>query len=223
MNVICYIYKEKEIPVTGIYSRKREEKTGMEAELYILDFIQSLRTPFGDVAMPLVSKLGNTGIIWIILALVLLIIPRTRGYGILVTAALIADVILCDGILKHLFRRVRPCDINTAVQLLVPRPKDFSFPSGHTACSVAVSTALFLVRKRGSAAGGGSDMVNRVMGKLWIPVWILTAVIAFSRLYLYVHFPTDILGGVVTGLAAGYIGYKVTERMRRKYRADDGF
>lgn len=188
----------------------------METELHILDFIQSLRTPFGDVAMPFVSKLGNIGTIWIILALVLLIIPRTRGYGILVTAALIADVILCDGILKHLFRRVRPCDVNAAVQLLVSRPKDFSFPSGHTACSVAVSTVLFLVRKRGSAAEGGQDRVERVMGKLWIPAWILTAVIAFSRLYLYVHFPTDILGGIVAGLAAGYVGYKVTESIRRK-------
>ena len=61
----------------------------MEVELRILDFIQSLRTPFGDVAMPFISKLGNTGMIWIILALVLLIIPKTRNYGILVTAALL--------------------------------------------------------------------------------------------------------------------------------------
>lgn len=188
----------------------------MEAELRILDFIQNFRTPLGDAVMPFVSKLGNTGMIWIILAVVLLIIPRTRGYGILVTASLIADVILCDGILKHLFRRVRPCDINTAIQLLVIRPKDFSFPSGHTACSAAVSTALFLVRKRKSDAEGGGDKVSRVMGKLWIPVWILTAVIAFSRLYLYVHFPTDILGGIATGLAAGYIAYKATEKITRK-------
>lgn len=193
----------------------------MEIEFRILDFIQSLRTPFGDAAMPLISKLGNTGMIWIILALVLLLIPKTRSYGVLVTAALLADVILCDGILKHLFRRVRPCDINTAVQLLIPRPKDFSFPSGHTACSVAVSTALFLVRKKRYATGDGQDRVYRVMGKLWIPVWILTAVIAFSRMYLYVHYPTDILGGVATGLAAGYIGYLVTEKMRKRYGAAD--
>ena len=192
----------------------------MEWELRILDFIQSLRTPFGDAVMPLVSKLGNTGMIWIILALVLLIIPRTRKYGIVVAAALIADVILCDGILKHLFRRIRPCDINTAVQLLIPRPKDFSFPSGHTACSVAVSTVLFLMRGRGSAKGDGREAAERVMGKLWIPAWILTAVIAFSRMYLYVHYPTDILGGFVTGLAAGYIGYKAAEKLKihRKQR-----
>lgn len=193
----------------------------MEMEFQILDFIQSLRTPFGDAVMPFISKLGNTGMIWIILALVLLIIPKTRNYGILVTAALLADVILCDGILKHLFRRVRPCDINTTIQLLIPRPKDFSFPSGHTACSVAVSTVLFLVRKKEYVPGDGQDGVCRVMGKLWIPVWILTAVIAFSRMYLYVHYPTDILGGVFTGLAAGYIGYLVTEKIGKKHRAVD--
>lgn len=180
----------------------------MEWELRILDFIQSLRTPFGDAVMPLITKLGNVGMIWILLALLLLIVPRTRKYGIVVAAALIADVILCDGILKHLFRRVRPCDINTAVSLLIPRPKDFSFPSGHTASSVAVSTVLFLVRGAGES---GQDMTARVMGKLWIPAWILTAVIAFSRMYLYVHYPTDILGGFLTGLAAGFIGYKAAE------------
>lgn len=192
----------------------------MEVELRILDFIQSLRTPFGDAAMPFISKLGNTGMIWIILALVLLIIPKTRSYGVLVTAALLADVILCDGILKHLFRRVRPCDINMAVQLLIPRPKDFSFPSGHTASSVAVSTALFLVRKKKYATGDGQERVYSVMGKLWIPAWILTAVIAFSRMYLYVHYPTDILGGIVTGLAAGYIGYLVMEKILKRYASN---
>lgn len=187
----------------------------MEWELRILDLIQSLRTPFGDAVMPLVSKLGNTGMIWILLAVILLILPRTRKYGIVVAAALIADVILCDGILKHLFRRIRPCDINTAVQLLIPRPKDFSFPSGHTACSVAVSTVLFLMRGRGSAKRGGWEAAERVMGKLWIPAWILTAVIAFSRMYLYVHYPTDILGGFVTGLAAGFTGYIAAGKLRR--------
>lgn len=187
----------------------------MELELSILDFIQSLRTPFGDTAMPLISKLGDAGMIWIILGLVLLIIPKTRSYGILVTAVLIADVILCNGILKNLFQRVRPCDVNTAVALLISKPKDFSFPSGHTACSVAVSTALFLVREKRSVLDKEQSRVRSVMGNLWIPVWILTAMIAFSRMYLYVHYPTDILGGIVAGLAAGYIGFKVTRRLEK--------
>lgn len=190
-------------------------------ELRILDFIQSLRTPFGDVAMPFISKLGDTGMIWIILALILLILPKTRKYGIVVAAALIADVILCDGVLKHLFRRIRPCDVNMAVQLLIPRPKDFSFPSGHTACSAAASTALFLVREKGNPAGSGQDMMDKVMGKLWIPAWILAVIIMFSRMYLYVHYPTDILGGIAVGLAAGYIGYRVTESVRKKYWSAD--
>ena len=93
--------------------------------------------------MPLVSSLGNTGIIWIVLALVLLAVPKTRKAGAVLAAALSWDVVLCDGILKHLFARVRPCDINTSIQLLISRPWDYSFPSGHTAASFASVTALY--------------------------------------------------------------------------------
>ena len=94
----------------------------MEFEIRILDFIQGMRTPLGDWFMPLVSSLGNTGIIWIVLALVLLAVPKTRKAGAVLAAALSWDVVLCDGILKHLFARVRPCDINTSIQLLISRP-----------------------------------------------------------------------------------------------------
>ena len=172
----------------------------MEWEFRILDFIQGLRTPFGDAVMPIVTALGNTGIFWIVLALVLLAIPKTRKTGIVVAAALCFDVVLCDGILKHLFARVRPCDINTSIQLLISRPKDFSFPSGHTAASFASVTALYFAKER----------------KLWIPALVLSCVIAFSRLYLYVHYPTDVLGGLAVGLVSGYLGYKTVEFVRKR-------
>lgn len=169
----------------------------MEFEIRILDFIQGMGTPLGDWFMPLVSSLGNTGIIWIVLALVLLAVPKTRKAGAVLAAALSWDVVLCDGILKHLFARVRPCDINTSIQLLISRPWDYSFPSGHTAASFASVTALYFSGRR----------------RLWKAALLLACVIAFSRLYLYVHFPTDILGGIAVGLTAGYAGYKTVERI----------
>ena len=169
----------------------------MEFEIRILDSIQGMRTPLGDWFMPLVSSLGNTGIIWIVLALVLLAVPKTRKAGAVLAAALSWDVVLCDGILKHLFARVRPCDINTSIQLLISRPWDYSFPSGHTAASFASVTALYFSGRR----------------RLWKAALLLACVIAFSRLYLYVHFPTDILGGIAVGLTAGYAGYKTVERI----------
>ncbi len=163
----------------------------MNMEFQILDWIQSIRTPLGDVVMPWISALGNAGMIWIVLAAVLLLIPKTRKSGVILALALCMDVLMCNVILKNVFARIRPCDMNTAVQLLIARPVDFSFPSGHTAASFASAAALFFAGEK----------------KLWKPVLVLAVLIAFSRLYLYVHYPTDILGGIVVGVTAGYLGY----------------
>lgn len=170
-----------------------------EFEFRILDFIQGLRTPFGDAVMPLVSSLGNAGMVWILLAVILLALPRTRRTGAVLAAALCFDVVLCNGILKNLFARIRPCDINTSIPLLIEHPVEYSFPSGHTAVSFASAAALYFSGQR----------------KLWIPASVLACVIAFSRLYLYVHYPTDILGGIVIGIVAGYAGYRTMKRLQR--------
>ena len=136
-----------------------------------------------------VTTLGNGGLIWIALAGILLLIPRYRKAGAAVLAGLALEVICCNLVLKPLIARVRPCDVNTAVQLLVARPDDFSFPSGHSGASFAAVTALY--------AGGN---------RLWIPALLLAALISFSRLYLYVHYPTDVLAGILLGAAAGWLG-----------------
>lgn len=169
----------------------------MGIELKILDGIQSIRTPAADIFMSFITKLGSAGIVWIILTIVLLLIPTKRKSGIILAVALCVDLILCNGILKNLFGRIRPCDVNTSIQLLVARPQDFSFPSGHTASCFAAVGALYLAGER----------------KMWKPALLLSILIAFSRLYLYVHYPTDILGGIFVGLAAGYIGYWLVERV----------
>lgn len=102
----------------------------MGIEIQILDWMQNIRTPFGDIIVPLISGLGNAGIIWIALTLVLLVIPKTRRSGLIMALALIADLILCNGILKNLVARTRPYDVNTVVNLLIEKPVDYSFPSG---------------------------------------------------------------------------------------------
>lgn len=94
----------------------------MEFEFKILDFLQSIRIPILDTTMCFVTKLENWGMVWIALAVVLLIIPKTRKSGLIVLVALIVDIFLCDLVMKNLFVRLRPCDINTTVQLLIPRP-----------------------------------------------------------------------------------------------------
>lgn len=163
----------------------------MGIEIWILDWIQSTRTPAGDMIMVFITRLGDAGAVWILLAAALLIIPKTRKSGAVLAVALCVDVALCNGILKNLFGRVRPCDVNTSIQLMVPRPDDFSFPSGHTAASFAAVVALMMAGEQ----------------KLWKPALALAVLIAFSRMYLYVHYPTDILGGMIVGGIAGTIGY----------------
>lgn len=165
----------------------------MNIELSILDAIQNIRTPMGDVLMPFITRLGNGGVVWIVLAAGLLACKKTRKSGVILAAALAADVIVCNGILKNAVQRIRPCDVNTSVDLLIRRPTDFSFPSGHTAASFAAVSALYFSGEK----------------KLWKPALFLAVLIAFSRMYLYVHYPTDILGGMFIGIVMGCLASRV--------------
>lgn len=159
-------------------------------ELAILDFIQSnLRCGILDSVMIFITGLGDSGKIWIACTILLLLIPRTRKAGLAMGIALALEIICCNVVLKPFVARIRPCDVNTAVQLLIERPLDYSFPSGHTASSFAAASALYFGSK-----------------KIWIPAAILAGLIAFSRLYLYVHYPTDVLAGALIGIMIGWIG-----------------
>ena len=169
-------------------------------EFSVLDFIQThLRSSTGDIVIPLISHLGDSGMVWIVLTLVLLIYPKTRKTGATLMVSLALEVLCCNLILKPFVARIRPCDINTAVKLLAPRPDDFSFPSGHTGASFAAASALFFSRSR-----------------LRFPTLVLAVLIGFSRLYLYVHYPTDVLAGAVLGLLLGWAGYALVRLAERR-------
>lgn len=171
----------------------------MGIELKILDFIQTLHTPVLDKIMVGITKLGDAGIIWIILTAVFLVMPKTRRTGGVMLAALLVQTVLCNVLLKNLVARTRPYDVNTMIQLLVPKLHDFSFPSGHTSASFTTVSALYFAKD-----------------KAWKPALVLASLIAVSRLYLYVHYPTDVLGGLILGVLSGYIGYRIAEKI--KYR-----
>ena len=167
-------------------------------EIQILNIIQNLRTDIGDTIVPLITKLGDAGMIWICLTIVLLIIPKTRKTGVIMMAALLVDVLLCNVLIKNLVARTRPFDVNTTVKLLVEKPRDYSFPSGHTAASFASVTALYLAKEK----------------KLWKIALVLAVLIALSRLYLYVHYPTDVLGGMIIGVISGALGYWLVKKVQ---------
>lgn len=109
------------------------------------------------------------------------------------------DLLFCNLALKPLIGRVRPFAVNPTVSLLIPPPMDASFPSGHTAASFASVAALKTANNR-----------------LWKPALALAVVIALSRLYLYAHWPTDILGGAAVGILAGWLGTKLAQSIPRK-------
>ena len=166
------------------------------AEFAVLNLIQQLRSEPLDAVMRFISWTGNHGTVWILLAVFLLLLKKQRIHGLSTACGLILDLVSCNLTLKPLIGRVRPFVVNPSVELLVAPPLDASFPSGHTAASFAAVFALYF---------SGSP--------LWRPAAVLASLIAFSRLYLYVHWPTDILGGILLGMAVGWLGAKLVKKV----------
>lgn len=157
-------------------------------EGYILLWIQEyIRNPVLTPIMKFITTLGNAGLIWICLALVLLCIKKTRKIGGTVLLALLFSLIVNNGILKNLVVRIRPYEIIDQLNLLVAKATDYSFPSGHTGSSFAAATV----------------MVCLLPKKYAVPGAILAVLIAFSRLYVGIHYPTDVLVGMVDGILLG--------------------
>ena len=167
----------------------------LELEFSILYFIQGLHTPFLDRFMTAVTSLGDKGWFFIVLGIILFCFKRTRKMGAAVLLSLAAGGLIGNVVLKNLVMRDRPCWIDESVRLLIQNPKDFSFPSGHTLASFETAVSIFLY--------------NRKWG---VPVIVLASVIALSRLYLFVHFPTDVLSGMALGIFIGWYVHRTIEK-----------
>ena len=170
-------------------------------DLPILDWIQAnMANPFLDKIMPIITVLGDAGIFWMIVAAVLAITKKYRKLGFGMAIAMALGLVVCNMILKPTVGRIRPYDfqetLGITINLLIEKQHDFSFPSGHTIASFEACTVLML----------GSR-------KLGIPATLLAILIAFSRLYLYVHYPTDVIASVILGTLFGIIGYLVTHKI----------
>ena len=150
----------------------------------LLQIQQHLRTDMLTPFMKIVTFLGNGGWFWILCAVVLLAIPKTRKTGYAAVLSLIFGVIVTNLLLKNIVARPRPFAEIEALIPLIAKPTDFSFPSGHTTASFAVALV----------------MLRMLPKKIGIPAVVLAALVAFSRLYLGVHYPTDVLAGFVVAL-----------------------
>lgn len=176
-------------------------------DISILNWIyETFSCAFLDAVMPVVTFFGNGGWLWIAMAILMLFSKKTRKVGLAMGAALILGLIFGNGILKNLFARVRPYELEGALTALpiIGKQSDFSFPSGHTLASFEAASVLILTRKQ------------HFGWKLAAPALFLAVLIAFSRLYLYVHFPSDILGGLILGCICGVIGVKIVDAAEKK-------
>ncbi len=167
-----------------------------DIDFIVLDFIRDhFRCDFLDMAMPKITALGNKGFVWISAAAAMLVFPKYRKDGIKLGVSLGAGALIGNAALKNLVERARPCWIKPVEDMLISMPHDYSFPSGHTLSSFAAATVIM--------------KANRKMG---IAAYILASLIGFSRLYLYVHFPTDVLAGAVIGVLIGLCTCRIWDK-----------
>lgn len=159
----------------------------------ILHAIQTLRNPDLDIAMVFISHLGDHGLIWIAMAFGLLAFEKTRLMGKVVAMSIIVEVITVTLLLKPLVDRARPCILESLSNPLVETCyTDPSFPSGHTAVAFAFASALFCMNRR------------------WGTLALLgAAIMGFSRLYMFVHFPSDVAAAAVIGTIIGVMCYRL--------------
>jgi undecaprenyl-diphosphatase len=173
----------------------------MDWEINFLNWVnQNLHCTVLDATMIVITTLGDAGLIWIVLAVVLLIQKKYRKVGLAVTVALVLELTVCNVFLKPWVARIRPYDVNTTVKLLIGRQLDYSFPSGHTAAAFATVAALWGCKN-----------------KLWKPAVVLAALMAFSRLYLYMHYPTDVIAGGVIGAVCGIVSSQFIKQERKAH------
>ncbi len=173
--------------------------------LYVQEFIRNdILTPL----MKFITLLGDGGVFWIVLTVVLLCIPKTRKMGLCSAIALLLSVIICNVILKNAFARIRPYEVIEEIELLVKRANDWSFPSGHTSASVAAAVALFLASTK---------------KQKFFTVWgiVLAAAIGFSRIYVGIHYPTDVFVSafmaIILAVVATLIGEKLYDFLALKF------
>ena len=171
-----------------------------QIDVLIIEWIRNhVVTEWLTPIFKVITYLGNYGIVWILLAVLLLCFKKHRKAGLAIGAALLLGFVLGEGILKNVIQRPRPFYLWPELQLLIPQPSGFSCPSGHTTSSFAAATSLFLYRKRWGAVA-----------------LVLAALIGFSRMYFTVHYLTDVLFGVVLGVGCALVVYKLWKNAERR-------
>lgn len=156
----------------------------------ILEAIQAIRNPVFDIFFTVLTRMGDHAEIWLLLIFIMSRKKERRGTAWLAVVSIVIELILVSLILKPIFSRPRPFLVQE-IQMLVPFPLGSSFPSGHSASSFAVAFLLF-----------------RENASYKYPIMLVAILMAFSRLYVYVHYPSDVIIGMVIGILIGEFVYR---------------
>lgn len=167
-------------------------------ELKFLHFLQSIHNPVLDSIMLFFTNSGN---IIMILILISIVYPKTRRIGIQMYLALFISILIVNCGMKPFIARCRPCWLEPGVKMLIELPQSHSFPSGHSSIFFAMATAVFLSNKR-----------------FGIPTLAVASIVAFSRLYLFAHWPTDVMGGIFTGVLSGVLSFLIIDALINIFR-----
>lgn len=167
---------------------------------FLLFLQEIVRHPWLNDFFTFITKLGNAGWIWILAGIVLLACKKHRREGIAVLLALLIGFIITNLLLKNIVARLRPYTVLNELEILIKAPSDYSFPSGHTCSSVAAALTMLKLSDR----------------RLGIAACVLAVLIAFSRMYVGVHYPTDVLAGALIGAFSAWLSVWAVNRWEKR-------
>ena len=165
----------------------------------MLFVMNNLKNPFLDTFFKFITFLGDFGLIWVLTAIIFLFIKRLRPFGLTIIFMIILGYLFNDIIFKLLFHRIRPFISDPTISLIIKAPNGYSLPSGHAFSSFTCATIIFFADK-----------------KLGIAALILAALIAFSRVYLLVHYATDVIVGTAEGIIFGIVACVALNYLKKK-------
>lgn len=173
----------------------------------ILNWIQeNLRHDILDKIFPVLTSLAAKGWFFILIAIIFLCMPKYRKWGASLASALILGVVFGNMLIKNMVQRTRPYDLADGITLLVDKLSDYSFPSGHTMAAFEFFAVLCIMPvKKGYKVLAG----------------MIAFLMAFSRLYLYVHYPSDVLAGMILGTLFGIMGCRIVEMISEERKKDE--